>query len=333
MNASTQAIRTLAASRGESRRTNKDLRVTMGEAGHDISNARSLEEVLARADLNWTAKMAQVVYQPEGFRGDFKVDDKRVIYRDDNGLDLGVTSDHFKIFQPADVGLFFQDLCERHGFVMSRAGTYKGGKVIFAKAKVGTMLRIHGNDLVEGEIQFVTSFDGSLATTIRFGTKRLICTNGLTVGVDIVPVISVKHRSIVNVQEVKLQLGLTGVYEAFEVQADRMASKKVDTRQAIEYFMQVYYDMKAEQMVDAQADKSKKMDETIARLAQHFIASPGADLPSAKGTAWGLLNAVTYDVDHVANARSEEGRSFSALFGAGEKLKNKARDLALHLAA
>lgn len=306
---------------------------TMQDIGQDISNATSREDWMRTAGLAWTAKMADVMYRTQEDPRLFTVADRRVIYRDDNGLDLGVTSDHFKMFQPDDVGYFFEDLCQRHGFTLDRAGTFKGGKVIFARAKVGKALRIHGNDIVEGTVTLVTSFDGSLATSIRFGTTRLICTNGLSVGEDIVPLVTVKHRSIVNPTQVKLQLGLTGVYERFEEQADRLASKRVNERQAIEFFMQVYHDMRAEQLVDAQADKTKKVDETIARLAQHFIASPGAELASAKGTAWGLLNAVTYDVDHVANARNVENRMFSSLFGAGEKLKNKARDLALELAA
>lgn len=312
--------------------SNRDLRVTMNDAGNDISQATDLPSWMARADLSWEAKQAMVRYTPAGFENQkmFEVEDKRVIYRSDTGLDLGVTSDHYKMFQPLQVGEFFQDLVDRHGFSLDRAGTFKGGKVIFARAKVGRTLRIHGNDVVEGEVQLVTSFDGSLATMIRFGTKRLICTNGLTVGADIVPVVKVNHRSIVDVGAAKIKLGLDGVFEAFEAQADRMASTKVSERQAIDFFLQVYHDMKAEAIVDTQVEN--KTDKTIARLARHFIAAPGAELQSAKGTVWGLLNAVTYDVDHAINARNEESRTFSSLFGAGEKIKNKALELANNLA-
>lgn len=331
MNANSQLVS--AAQNMNSRNRRSPLAMRISDVGADISNATSREDWLRTADLGWTARMADVLYRTASDPRLMAVEDRKVIYRDDTGLDLGVTSDHFKMFQPDDVGYFFEDLCQRHGFVLDRAGTFKGGKVIFARAKVGNALRIHGNDIVEGTVSLVTSFDGTVATTIRFGTLRLVCTNGLMIAEDIVPVIKVKHRSIVNPTEVKLQLGLTGVYERFEAEADRMASTRVNERQAIEFFMQVYHDMKAEQMVDAQTDKQAKIDETIARLAQHFIASPGAELASAKGTAWGLLNAVTYDIDHVANARSFENRAYSSLLGPGEKLKQKARELALSLAA
>lgn len=43
----------------------------------------------------------------------------------------------------------------------------------------------------------------------------------------------------------------------------------------------------------------------------------GAELAAAKGTAWGLLSAVTEFVDHERRARSQEYRLDSAWFGQG----------------
>ena len=59
----------------------------------------------------------------------------------------------------------------------------------------------------------------------------------------------------------------------------------------------------------------------------------GAELMAAKGTAWGLLCAVTEFVDHERRARSAEYRLDSAWFGAGSVLKQRALDQALQLAS
>jgi hypothetical protein len=59
----------------------------------------------------------------------------------------------------------------------------------------------------------------------------------------------------------------------------------------------------------------------------------GAELASAAGTAWGLLNAVTEFVDHEKRARSQENRLDSAWFGQGAALKQRALDYALQMAA
>jgi hypothetical protein len=59
----------------------------------------------------------------------------------------------------------------------------------------------------------------------------------------------------------------------------------------------------------------------------------GADLSSANGTAWGLLNAVTQFVDHERRARSQDYRLDSAWFGQGAAIKGKAYLEAMKLAA
>ena len=59
----------------------------------------------------------------------------------------------------------------------------------------------------------------------------------------------------------------------------------------------------------------------------------GAELAAAKGSAWGLLNAVTEFVDHERRARNQEYRLDSAWFGQGAALKQRALDYALQLAS
>ena len=52
----------------------------------------------------------------------------------------------------------------------------------------------------------------------------------------------------------------------------------------------------------------------------------GADLASANGTKWGLLNAVTEHVDHHMG-RTDDTRLDAAWFGRGNGFKNKAFEL------
>ena len=64
-----------------------------------------------------------------------------------------------------------------------------------------------------------------------------------------------------------------------------------------------------------------------------MVGAGGAELTAAKGTAWGLLCAVTEYVDHERRARSAEFRLDSAWFGQGAQLKQRALEQALALAA
>lgn len=300
-----------------------------GNAGIKILSGESTESWMARAGLDWEAKKTAVLF--DDGEGIATHDDRAVLYRSDSRAPLGVVSNRFKTFQPREVVSFYDDLVKRHNFTLTEAGCFKGGKIVWAKAETGDVMRVHGNDVLKGYVLLSTSFDGSLATTARFSTLRLVCLNGLTVGADIAPVVRVSHRSIFDADAAKVKLGVGDAFVRFQEQANVMADKRVTTKQAIEYFLAVYHDMKSEQIVAAQVEKTT--DKTIERLAQHFVASPGATMESARDTVWGLLNAVTYDVDHARRARSEENRASSAMFGDGERLKNKARDLALELAA
>jgi hypothetical protein len=59
----------------------------------------------------------------------------------------------------------------------------------------------------------------------------------------------------------------------------------------------------------------------------------GSTLPTACGTAWGLVNSITEFVDYQRRARSEDHRRDAAWFGAGPALKEKAWNEALKLIA
>lgn len=297
--------------------------------GIKIQPGESVDAWTKRAGLAWEAKKTPCLF--DDGEGVASCDRNAVIYRSDTRAPLGVVGKNFKIFQPRDVVNFYDDLVKRHGFTLTEAGCFKGGKIVWAKAETGDVMRVHGNDVLQGYVLLSTSFDGSLATTARFSTLRIVCMNGLTVGEDIAPVVRISHRSVFDADAAKIKLGVGDAFVRFQEQANAMASKHVDTRQAIEFFLEVYHSMKSEQIVNAQAEKTT--DKTIERLAQHFLASPGAEMASAKGTVWGLLNAVTYDIDHARRARSDENRDTSAMFGDGERIKNKARELALSMVA
>ena len=67
----------------------------------------------------------------------------------------------------------------------------------------------------------------------------------------------------------------------------------------------------------AKAQREKAVLMSLSRSA------PGQQLLTAKETLWGMLNAVTYYVDHV-RAGTAADRLDSAWFGSGNILKEKA---------
>lgn len=67
-------------------------------------------------------------------------------------------------------------------------------------------------------------------------------------------------------------------------------------------------------------------ERSVAAVLDAIQTQPGAAM--AAGTLWGTYNAVTYHVDHRAGRSVDSGLDGS-LFGAGDKLKTRAMDLAL----
>ena len=81
------------------------------------------------------------------------------------------------------------------------------------------------------------------------------------------------------------------------------------------------------------ADQAQLTNERALKKVQELYEGKGrgAALTAAKGTAWGLLCAVTEFVDHERRARSQEYRLDSAWFGQGATVKQRALDAALQL--
>ncbi len=108
--------------------------------------------------------------------------------------------------------------------------------------------------------------------------------------------------------------------EAFAADAETLADKTVDADTARRYMQEVF-------QADA-ADKSA--DKKIRTAIEAIENAPGQDLKPAHGTAWGLLNAAVYTIDHCLGG-SADARLRLGWFGPNAKIKKRALELALKL--
>lgn len=109
-----------------------------------------------------------------------------------------------------------------------------------------------------------------------------------------------------------------------------LAERKVKSHEAMAYFLRVLCEVDPNS-----SDLTNLTNERALAKVQSLYDGQGrgAELEAAKGTAWGLLNAVTEYVDHERRARSPEYRLDSAWFGQGAVIKQRALDTALKLVA
>lgn len=275
------------------------------------------------AGMDWNIDSTPLLYQVADTTYET---DRVVLYRNDNNHFLGQTSKKYKIVQPGEVLEFFNDLVGASGFELETAGTLFDGARFWAQASIGASAKIKGMDEVKGYLLLSTSCDGTLPTSVRFITKRVVCNNTLTMalGEKAKREVSISHRCLFNHTNVKLDLGIAvDSFQAFMVQANKLAETQISDDKASQFIATLLAPNRL--LVDV-----VEHNKTHKKIMGLFMGgAKGAELDTAKGTMWGLLNSVTEFTDHHANSKTASNKMNNAWFGVGETLKSKALNLVI----
>lgn len=303
--------------------------------GNNLPKKQPIEIWQREAGMDWQIQESLVHFKadsigPLGTIHSFP--EQKVLFRSDTKAPLSVVSQRYHTVQPREVLEFYRDLTEVSGYELETAGVLKGGRKFWALARTGQGTSIKGHDQVNGYLLLATSCDGTLATTATPTTVRVVCNNTLTIALDGTSrAIKVPHNTRFNSQTVKKQLGIAvSQWDDFMYRMRHLAERKVQWNEAMGFFMNVMCDVNPNSQLPEQLPNERAM-----RKVQELYEGRGrgSQLESARGTAWGLLNAVTEYVDHERRARSTEYRLDSAWFGQGAQIKQRALDAALTLAA
>ncbi len=291
--------------------------------GQALEPNADLETWAQAAGLSHTLKLTPCYYlNDEGSIEPYPR--RRIVLRTDTQAALACVSDRYKLVQPREVLEFYRDLINDAGFVMQTAGCLFGGRQYWALAKTGqTDSVIDPKDKLAAYVLLATSCDGTLATTARFTSVRVVCNNTLSMAYresNSGSVASQRHSSEFNADALKRQLGLaTNTWSAFMQRVRKLASTKIEPSQATDLLVKT---LGNNELSD---DKPQPRQAAFDRIMALFQGQGrGADLEGARGTAWGLLNAVTDYVDHEAKPRAHaESRFMNATFGEGNAWKLK----------
>ena len=303
--------------------------------GNQLSPNQPVEVWQQEAGMNWQIQESPVRFMADavGHLGTIhSFPEQKVLYRSDSKEALSVVSQRYQVVQPREVLEFYRDLTECSGYELETAGVLKGGRKLWALARTGHSTAIKGNDVVNGYLLLATSCDGTLATTATPITIRVVCNNTLTISLSgATRAIKVPHSTRFDSQAVKKQLGIAvSQWDEFMYRMRALAERKVQWTEAMSFFMEVLCDTSAHDPIPNVLPNKRAMEKVQSLFEGK---GRGSEIESARGTAWGLLNAVTEHVDHERRARSSEYRMDSAWFGQGAVIKQKALDAALQLVA
>lgn len=293
--------------------------------GQQLTKDSTIETWAEESGLDFQLATADVQFTPpasvwNGFKSQaLPYDGKKVMYRTDSNMPLGLVSSQYKIVQPIEVLEFFRDMVGSIAH-LETAGVLRNGAHYWALAKMDGEFNIAG-DKVNQYLLLASSADGSLATQARLTSVRVVCNNTLQLAQRGKANVSVRHNSVFKPEAIKAELANSNeAFKTFEQTAKALASIKLGSAKAQSIFTSIL------------GGDEKNPSRAAARaLALFEGAGIGAELESAKGTAWGALNAVTQLMDWET-ARTGDARLANAWFGGGVNVKQQAVDALLALA-
>ena len=323
--------------------------------GNPLTQNQPIEVWAQQAGMDWRIESSNVSYMAQNERGQSIImpyEEQRVLYRSDTHAPLSVVSQRYQEVQPKQILEFYRDLTEQSGFELETAGVLKGGKKFWALAKTGQTSALKGKDVSNGYILLATACDGTLATTAQFTSIRVVCNNTLAIALkgqnSSTGVVKVPHSTKFDAEKIKQQLGISvRAWEEHMYEMKQLSQRKVTQQEAAAYFDAVFNNTSlsiAEQdegiiqfyrnvaNPNPAKEKSEPNGRAMSKAMNMFNGQGrGAELSSAKDTAYGLLCSITEFADHERRAMSTDHRLDSAWFGAGAALKQRGLEQALRL--
>ncbi|WP_046205987.1 DUF932 domain-containing protein [Acinetobacter radioresistens] len=323
--------------------------------GNQLTQNQPIEIWAQQAGMDWRIESSNVSYMAQNERGQSIImpyEEQRVLYRSDTHAPLSVVSQRYQEVQPMEILEFYRDLTEQSGFELETAGVLKGGKKFWALARTGQSTALKGKDVSNGYILLATACDGTLATTAQFTNIRVVCNNTLAIALrgqsSSAGVVKVPHSTKFDADKVKQQLGISvRAWDEHMYEMKQLSQRKVTQGEAAAYFDAVFNNTsmsvadQEENIIQFYRniatptpvkEKPEPNGRAMAKVMDMFNGQGrGAELSSAKDTAYGLLCSITEFADHERRAMSTDHRLDSAWFGAGAALKQRGLEQALRL--
>ncbi|MEM9995129.1 MAG: DUF932 domain-containing protein [Acinetobacter pittii] len=324
--------------------------------GNQLTRNQPIEVWAQQAGMDWRIESSNVSYMAKNERGQniiLPFEEQRVLYRSDTHAPLSVVSQRYQEVQPKEILEFYRDLTEQSGFELETAGVLKGGRKFWALARTGQSAALKGKDVSHGYILLATACDGTLATTAQFTSVRVVCNNTLSIAIrgqtSGEGVVKVPHSTKFDAEKIKQQLGISiKTWDEHMYEMKQLTQRKVTQQEAAAYFDAVFnnttmnatdqeesiiqYYLKAASMDKKSNSKSEPNGRAMSKAMEMFNGQGrGADLSSAKDTAYGLLCSITEFVDHERRAMSRDHRLNSAWFGMGATIKQRGMEQALEM--
>jgi phage/plasmid-like protein (TIGR03299 family) len=277
-------------------------------------SATSVEDSFEQSGINWVAEQAEMVNPATGKT----IEGYKVIYRNDNGNQLGVVGTKYGVVQNTSAFAFFNEICKKNNTVITKVNEYYGGSVIHLEAEVkDKTLAVKKGDECGFRFNLFNSFNGLSKARVTFSVYRMVCSNGLISAVQ-TNCIEIKHTmNAMNRldQAIKVWAGGEKWYDSFVENVKILNQKMVDKKMVDSFLLSVFG--------DSESGVNTRKKEAVTNLFEHGKGNQGK-------TSWDLVNGLTEYVDHYSKDKASDRLEYATI-GAGYDLKAWAFETALHL--
>jgi hypothetical protein len=286
---------------------------------------------------------------------DISIPDSVALARDSDNKVFGFANDRsYHVVQNREVLEFFRAYCDAGSMTLETAGSLKGGEIVWALASTGQSRDVatDAKDCLSGYVLLSNSHKPGRSFQARTTNVRVVCWNTLSAAESGRADFTMSHRLKFDSRmqsAAKDALGLANEeLERYATSARKLASVSMNPATMTDYVVRVaqpdlYELLSRDAVMDAaraetfgavlaateeRLGQGKGFSRRTKGILDAIVNGPGAELPTAKGTAWGAFNGVTRWADHEAGRNRDTGLT-SAWFGENRKVKEQALETAL----
>ena len=223
---------------------------------------------------------------------------------------LSVVGARYKEVQNEDLFAFAENLHDSNPDVkVDSAGSFKDGRVVFGSWTVPSTLVLDpngANDKTNLYLVVYTSHDGSVAVQAAITPVRVRCQNTLNFAMKRAKQsFKIRHTQTVDgrIAQAREALGLSVAYfDEFSAQANELFKREITNAQ----FSKIINTLYPKPDSDKKGSVKKWENKVVLLDELYHNSETNANI---KGTAWGVVNALTERLDYFRTSRKGNGES------------------------
>lgn len=286
--------------------------------GVPVDDNLSAQEMMKVAGLDWKVRESETFAD---FDGELVPTGMKALVRESDKKVLTQVGKNWNPVQNEEAFEFFKEFVDEGHMQMETAGALKGGRLVWALAKINESFEAVKGDEVENYLLFTNPHIYGRVVDIRMSATRVVCNNTLTMalGSKSQSAVKLNHSRKFDPDMVKQMMGLATVnLDRYKEQAEFLVSKKTTDDIVKQYFGNLL---------------GRKEDGELTRTAEQALefihTQPGAKY--GEGSFWQMFNTITYMTNHELG-RSNDTRMESTWYGNNAKLNKAALTEALEMA-